>query len=202
MKIQSIQQNYNFHKYSVSKPSFQAKFSVETIAGKNLGASPNGLLGKIQVLKNTGEEVFLNLFKSKYSKYEIYTLKDNFEREIGRIELTFNKYDQWKTEGDEDHVFVSELRNFSDSKTPYYVDGLDEYKHVGTRLLQLALKRSYEENCNGNIELVAKNRKEVLEFYRRLGFEQPANITKFGNPFRLHLADEAKDLLAMKYGGL
>lgn len=202
MKIYAITQNYNYNKNSVTKPTFQSKFLVETIGKKHLGLAQNGFLGKVQVLKLTGEEAFLNLYKSNYSKYEIYTLKDNFDREIGKVELTFNKYDSWGSPEDKDHVFVSELKNYSDSKTPYYIKGLDEYKHIGTRLLQVAQRRSYEEGCDGNIELVAKNRKEVLEFYKRLGFEQPANITRFGNPYRLHLASSAKDGLCNKYGGL
>ena len=62
--------------------------------------------------------------------------------------------------------------------------------------------RSFENNCDGNIELVAKNRKEVLDFYKNLGFVQAENIGLFGNPYRLSLSSEAMDTFANKYGGL
>lgn len=201
MQIFKIQSNTNVKNQYISTPVFKSKFPILTIGNLNLGAARNGYLGKLKTIKASGEEVFLNLNKSTYSNYEIYNLTDNFDNIIGKIEFRMNKYLS-QSEDEMDHIFVTEVKNFSNPNTPYYKNGLEEHKHIGTKLLQIALKRSFETGCNGNIELVAKNKKEVLEFYKRLGFKQPANIPKYGNPYRLHLSEESKDQLSKKYGGL
>ena len=124
---------------------------------------------------------------------------------IGRMDIKIKKfydYDPFTFPENPSHVFVDCLRNFSNPNTPYYTQGLDEYKHIGTRLLQIAQRRSDESLCNGNIELIAKNEKAVLAFYKRLGFEQPALITPFTNPYYLHLPPQAKEPLSKMYGGL
>ena len=199
MQVFSVQPNYK-NNY-IQKPTFKSKAIIDTVRNKNIGSMPLGFIGKIKTIKTNGQEVWVNVIKSKYSDYEIYKLTDDFEKVIGSIEMRFNRY-TWRTQNEQDHVFVSELRNFSNPRTPYYKDGLEEYKRVGTRLLQIALQRSYEDSCDGNIQLVAKNRKEVLGFYKNLGFKQPVNITKYENPYRLYLAEEAKSLLLNKYEGL
>ena len=53
-----------------------------------------------------------------------------------------------------------------------------------------------------NIELVAKRRQEVLKFYEILGFRQSSNVGLYGNPYRLQLAEDKIESLAMKYGGI
>jgi len=200
MQITKISTNFNKNYYA-QKPTFKSKALAKAIESKNIGSMPVGFIGKIKTLKANGEEAFLNVIKSAYKDYETYQLQDNYERVIGKIEFRFNKY-IYKIKNEKDHVFVSELRNFSNPNTPYYKQGLEEYKHIGTKLLQLAQIRSFENNCNGNIELIAKNRKEVIEFYKNLGFKQFENISIYENPYRLQLAPESISLLANKYDGL
>ncbi len=201
MKVLQIQNNYNFNSKNSINPNFKSNVVTKNVATKNLGLTTNGFIGKLEVVKANGKKALLNLVKSIYNDYEIYNLTDDYDRTIGRIEFRFNK-SPWKTNKEKDHVFVSELRNFSNPNTPYYKNGLEEYKQIGTKLLQLAYKRSIENNCDGNIELVAKNHKEVLEFYKKLGFKQPENISIYENPYRLSLSTDAMESFANKYGGL
>ena len=199
MKIEPISIKLNSNKDI--KPRFGKNFS-KTLKEVNIGTLPCGIIGKIRVLKSNGQVVLLNLEKSVLSSMEIYRLKDNFDNEIGKIEFTIRKNSNLISSKNSNHVFVNELRNYSNPNTPYYKKGLDEYKQVGTRLIQIAQKRSYESSCNGNIELIAKNEDFVLNFYKKLGFVQPAQITRFDNPYRLHLKDDAKDFLANLYNGI
>lgn len=200
MQVNKILTNYN-NNYYIQKPIFKSNAAAKALKTTNIGAMPNGFIGKVKTIKANGTEAMLNLTKSTYHQYEIYEFTDDYENIIGSIQFRFNKYTH-KYGDDKDHVFVSELRNFSNPNTPYYKKGLEEYKHIGTKLLQLAQMRSFENNCDGNIELVAKNRKEVLDFYKNLGFVQAENIGLFGNPYRLSLSSEAMDTFANKYGGL
>ena len=73
------------------------------------------------------------------------------------------KQEPWERT-DPSHVFVDELRNFSNPNTPYYKQGLDYYKDIGTRLLQIAQRRSDEAQCQGNIKLISKG--ESLNWYK------------------------------------
>ena len=191
---------------NISKPlSHRGSLAVETIKHYNLGIMPSGYVGKIKIIKANGEEVLLNVEKQVNGAFEKYQIKDSFNNLIGEIDIKINKflnYDRLEFSTDPSHVFVNELRNYSNPRTPYYKNGLKEYKGIGTRLLQIAQRRSDEALCNGNIELIAKNRGEVLEFYKNLGFAQPEIITRFTNPYKLHLTPLAKEPLSKKYGGL
>jgi hypothetical protein len=184
------------------KPSFKASAPVETIKHCNIGMMPNGLIGKIRVTKANGEEAFLNVFKDLDLFSEIYYIRDNAERPIGYIKLRVRKScdnDSLFSSKEQGHVFVETLRNFSNPKTPYYIKDLEEYKNIGTRLMQIAQRRSDEANCNGNIELISKD--ESLAFYHKLGFQ---NVKTFwgGNPNKMYLPPDAKEPFSKKYGGL
>lgn len=200
MQVNKISTNYNKNYYT-QKPTFKSNFTPKALKAVNIGSMPVGFIGKIKTLKANGEEALLNVIKSTYKDYETYFLVDDYNQKIGKIDFRFNKY-TWRLKNEKDHVFVSELKNFSNPNTPYYKHGLEEYKHIGTKLLQLAQIRSFENNCDGNIELVAKNRKEVMDFYKNLGFKQSENISIYENPYRLQLSPEGVNLLANKYNGL
>lgn len=204
MKIQTLYYDSYYNNYQTKSlnNSFKGVMPVETIKHCNIGMMPNGLIGKVGVKKTSGENVFLNVFKNANSLSEIYCIRDNLENVIGLIELKikkFQNYDKLETTQDPSHVFVETLRNFSNPNTPYYVKGLEEYKKIGTRLMQIAQRRSDEALCNGNIELISKN--ESLDFYNKLGFQ---NMKTFwgGNPNKMYLPPESKKDFSQKYGGL
>ena len=199
MKIEHISTKFNSNKDI--KPRFGKNIS-KTLKEVNLGTLCCGTVGKIRVLKSNGQMALLNVEKSILSSMEIYKLKDDFDNEIGKIEFTIRKNTNLISSKNSNYVFINELRNYSNPNTPYYKKGLEEYKQVGTKLIQIAQKRSYESSCNGNIELIAKNEDFVLNFYKKLGFTQSAHITRFDNPYRLYLKDEAKDFLANLYNGI
>lgn len=201
MKIQNTPINYNpkvCQNFS-TKPAFKGLVSVETIKHYNLGMMSNGYIGKVKLLKANGEEAILNVEKRAFELEENYKLKDDVGKIIGEIVLKIRR-PLWSTEKDAGHIFVDELRNFSNPKTPYYTKGLEEYKQIGTRLLQIAQRRSDECRLNGNIELISKN--ESMEFYKKLGFKQTPFLSRFDNPNKMYLPPDAKEPLSRMYGGL
>ena len=200
VKISTINHYQPSYNKSFTKPSFKGACPVETIKHYNLGMMPNGIVGKIRALKSDGKEVYLNLEKQATSSNEIYSILDDFKNVIGRIEIQLRK-NVWYCKGDEpSHVFVKELRNYSNPRTPYYRNNLEEYKQIGVRLLQVAQRRSDEAQLEGNIMLVAKC--ESLPFYKKLGFVIAPSISRFINPNKLTLPPEAKEPLSKLYGGL
>lgn len=201
MKIYNTPIKYysGYSQRQVTKPTFRGGFPVETIKHYNLGMMPNGIIGKVKVLKKNGEEVFLNVSKQATALREVYRLQDDFDRVIGKIEVKIRK-ETWDPELYPPHVFVDELRNYSHPGTPYHMKDLDEYKHVGIRLLQIAQRRSDEAACWGNIQLVSKN--ESMEFYKKLGFQKIPTVSRFENPNSLYLPAEAKEPLSKIHGGL
>ena len=197
-------QYYSNIKQNVStKPTFKAITPVETLTHCNIGMMPNGLIGKVRVMNANGKEAFLNVFKNANPLSEIYLLRDDLEQTIGLIELKIKKildYDKLEYSQDPSHVFVDTLRNFSNPRTPYYTKGLEEYTSIGTRLMQIALKRSNEARCNGNIELIFKNG-DSEKFYHRLGLKN-MNGFWWNNPNKMYLPPESKESLSKMYGGL
>lgn len=204
MKIQFSPYNYSAYKVSnySTKPTFKGGIPVETIKNCNIGMMPNGLIGKIKTLKANGEEAFLKVYKHANYLKELYFIKDDKEQVVGEIELRIKKalnYDKTEFTQDPSHVFVETLRNYSNPSTPYYRNGLEEYKGIGTRLLQIAQRRSDEACCNGNIELISKL--ESSDFYFKLGFKN-TSLVWGANPHKMYLPPEAKEPLSRFYGGL
>ena len=196
--------NSNNQPKTLKNPMFKCGKSIETITHYNLGIMPNGFIGKVKVLKANNEEAFLNVFKQASELSEIYKLKDNLDRIIGQIEFKPRKYMSYNDYGnleDSSHIFVDELRNFSRPGTPYHIKGLDEYKQVGVRLMQIAQRRSDECGLNGNIELISKNESKNV-FYEKLGFRQYPFLSPYVNPNKMYLPAEAKEPFSKMYGGL
>lgn len=173
----------------------------------NIGSCLEGYIGKVAVRKGR-EGATLNVFKKfKENAVENYTIKNDVGDIIGTIDISIRKYKQepWERT-DPSHVFVDELRNFSNPNTPYYKQGLDYYKDIGTRLLQIAQRRSDEAQCQGNIKLISKG--ESLNWYKSvIGMRQefpPILGMKFNihNPNQLYLPPENKEPLSKLQGGL
>lgn len=195
-----------FQSKPITTPSFKGINPVETIKHCNVGMMPDGIIGKVRVFKKNGEETFLNVIKMKgATNQETYMLKDKYGKLIGEMDIKINKinnYDRLEFSEDPSHVFVDYLRNYSRPNTPYHKEGLEEYKGIGTRLLQIAQRRSDEACCNGNIQLHSKN--ESKDFYKKLGFaEEPLssyNSNKIQN--RMYLPPEAKEPFSRRNEGL
>lgn len=189
---------------TVPNPCF--KGGVQTIKHFNLGMLQDGIIGKVRVFKKNGQEAFLDVVKSRsMNNEETYFLRDSLGKTIGEMDIKIKKisnYDRYEFPEDPSHVFVEYLRNYSNPNTPYYVEGLEEYKQVGTRLIQIAQRRSDECLCNGNIQLVAKNQKETLAFYEKLGFKQPDFVSPFVNQYKMYLPPSSKEPLSRITGGL
>lgn len=208
--------NYYSTNFSQIQPakSFEKMNSVSfkqniphALTHTNIGSCLEGYIGKVAVRKGNAEAV-LNVFKSfKENAIENYTIKNDAGDIIGTIDVSIRKYRQepWDRT-DPSHVFVDELRNFSNPNTPYYKQGLDYYKDIGTRLLQIAQRRSDEAQCQGNIKLISKG--ESLNWYKNvIGMRQefpPIPGMKFNihNPNQLYLPPENKEPLSKLQGGL
>ena len=190
---------------------FKHNTGINSLNNINIGAAAEGVIGAVKVRNSSGNETFLNVVKKNLGNgYEKYSLQNNDSSVVGEVILTVKKYlnyDSLEYKSDPSHVFVDELKNYSNPKTPYYRD-LEYYKDVGTRLLQIALKRSCEAGCDGNLKLISKN--ESKEWYNSvIGMteEFPANAKSpyafnIHNPNTMILPPVAKEHLMNLQGGL
>ena len=180
---------------------------VQTLKYTNIGSCLEGYIGKIRVRKPDGE-AYLNVFKKYIGRdAENYVIQNDKNEAVGSINVFIRKSqpNPWdKT--DPSHVFVDELRNFSKPNTPYHNPKLEYFKDIGTRLLQIAQRRSDEANCCGNIKLISKG--ESLNWYKNvIGMRQefppiPGMKFQIHNPNQLYLPPEAKEPLSRLQGGL
>ena len=189
--------------------AFQANYA-DALTHVNIGSKADGYIGKFKVRLAKGGDAVLNVFK-RYTGVdkENYIVKNDYDEVIGEMNLFIRKitsYNPWEVQkGDPSHVFVDELRNYSKPGTPYYTDGLTPHKDIGTRLLQIAQRRSDEAGCCGNIKLISKG--ESKDWYLNyIKMRQEFPVPKFGicinNPNQLYLPPESKEGLSKLAGGL
>ena len=211
MKVEFYRFNAMNNYPAKSVPVFRHYDCAQTVKNINIGTASDGLIGKIKVRKGNNTDAVLNVIKKNLGEgYENYSVQNNENNIVGEIILKVNKYtnyDRFEYQSDPSHVFVDELKNYSNPNTPYFKN-LEYYKDIGTRLLQIALKRSYESMCNGMLKLVAKN--ESKEWYKKIiGMtEEFPNTEKSVYGFSIHnpnsmiLPPEAKEHLLNLQGGL
>lgn len=203
----------NVSTLNAKKTSFKGNCFVETIKHTNIGNCLEGYIGKVRVRKGANnQETFLNVFK-RYLDHNIenYAIKDDMDRLVGEVDVAIKKYEpamyDW-TRGLEDpsHVFVDNLKNYSNPNTPYYNKELEHYKDVGTRLLQIAQRRSDEAQCVGNIKLITVPQSK--NWYKSvIGMTEefpPMPNVKFNihNPNAMILPAHSKEPLSRLQGGL
>lgn len=212
-----IQFQYSSFKKVKASPSFSGGY-VETLKYTNIGSCLEGYIGKVRVRRaSDNQECFLNVFK-KYIGHnaENYSIKNDKDELVGEIDVFIKKfqpgsYSQFEYKEDPSHVFVDNLRNYSDPRTPYYKQGLEHMKDIGTRLLQIAQRRSDEAQCVGNIKLISKN--ESKEWYKKvIGMVEeypdvqnsgtPKWMRSIHNPNSMILPPHAKEPLSKLTGGL
>ncbi len=192
-------------------PNFKG---IETLTHTNIGSCLEGYIGKVKVRKGIDKsEEYLNVFKKFINRNEEnYTLKNDAGEIIGEMNIKINKINNWspsyEQKEDPSHVYIDELRNYSKPDTPYYRQGLEYLKDVGTRLVQIAQRRSDETMCNGNIKLTAKG--ESKNYYKIIGMveEFPPEQNNYGfkfcirNPNIMILPPHSKEPLSQIQGGL
>lgn len=197
---QTLPQTYSFNRISFKQNIPQ------TLTHTNIGSCLEGYIGKVRV-REGNKDVLLNVFKKfKCDKVENYTIQNDRGDIVGTVDLTIRKCPMlsWMRT-DPSHVYVDGLRNFSNPNTPYYKDGLPHYKDIGTRLLQIAQRRSDESLCNGELKLISVN--EALNWYLdKIGMRQefppvPGRL-RINNPNLLYLPPENKEALSRLHGGL
>ena len=193
--------------------NFKCLGRPETLTHTNIGSCLEGYIGKVRVRDASNNERFVNVFKKYLCEgYENYSLKTDADELLGEINLTVRKlnpsYTPYGCSGDPSHVFVAELRNYSNPTTPYYKKGLEYHKDIGTRLLQIAQRRSDEGQCMGNIKLISKNEsknwyKNVIGMTEEFQPEQNHGFRfRVHNPNAMILPPHAKEPLSRLQGGL
>lgn len=192
---------------SVKHNSISFGHNIPTLTHTNIGSCAEGYIGKIRVRKDNGE-AFLNVFKKFLGEnVENYTIKNDKDELIGNANIFIIKCppNPWD-KVDSSYVMVDDLRNFSKPDTPYHDKNLEYFKDIGTRLLQIAQRRSDEACCQGNVKLISVN--EALGWYKNIiGMRQefpPVPGQKFNihNPNLLYLPPENKEPLSRLQGGL
>ena len=195
---------YNYSKVyqseKVSNPSFQALVSSRILSHCNIGMMENGIIGSVGVLLN-GKQAFLNVVKSAGpSGQETYMLKDTLGRIIGEMDMKINYSNGY--DNNVSHVFVEHLANHSRPNTEEFVSTLPHYEGVGTRLMQIAQRRSDEAGCRGEIYL--HSREKAKPFYKKLGFQAVPVQYEYERQGsnKMYLPPEAKEPLSKMLGGL
>lgn len=192
--------------------NFRGHNIPDSISYKNIGMLHDGFIGKTKVRLAKGGEAILNVFKeNRGDGIENYKIMNSYNELIGEMDMVIrkiNNYDMWGEQLDSSHVFVDKLRNYSAPNTPYYTKGLTQHKDIGTRLLQIAQRRSDESLCNGNIKLISKGESKnwylsVIGMRAEYPQEQQTRF-KFTihNPNQLYLPPWAKENLSKIQGGL
>lgn len=193
--------------------SFSGNPYVETLKYTNIGSCLEGYIGKVRLRRGEdGGEYIGNVFK-RFIDYnaENYSIRNDSGDVLGEVDIFIRKYapgsyDSYTYKDDPSHVFVDNLRNYSNPKTPYYKQGLVYVKDIGIRLLQIAQRRSDEAQCVGNIKLVSKG--ESKEWYKNvIGMVEEFPATgSFGirihNPNSMILPPHSKEPLSRLNGGL
>ena len=181
--------------------------NIQALTHTNIGSCAEGYIGKIRVRKDNGE-AFLNVFKKfLVENVENYTIKNDKNEIIGNANIFIIKCppNPWD-KVDPSYVMVDDLRNFSKPNTPYHDKNLEYFKDIGTRLLQIAQRRSDEACCQGNVKLISVN--EALAWYKNIiGMRQefppiPGQKFNIHNPNLLYLPPENKEPLSRLQGGL
>lgn len=216
--ISYIQTNNNIQPGVVKAKNVAFKgYCPETLKYTNIGSCLEGYIGKVKLRRaeNNGD-YYANVFK-KYigNNAERYSLCNEFGDVIGEADIFIKKflpgsYDPIEYKEDPSHVFVDNLRNYTNPNTPYYKKGLEYFKDIGTRLLQIAQRRSDEAQCMGNVKLISKG--ESKNWYKNVigmveeSHTQPNNLSflrcSIYNPNSLVLPPHAKEPLSRLQGGL
>ncbi|MBQ8668923.1 hypothetical protein IJ472_04015 [bacterium] len=203
---------YPSSRKSTAKPSFTGGIIPEALTHVNIGSKADGFVGKIRVRIADGGEAILNVFKKRTNtNAENYKIVNDYNELIGEMDLVIKKITDYQrydsTAKDPSHVFVDMLKNYTRPGTPDHNPNIIYHKDIGTRLLQIAQRRSDEALCNGEMRLNAKG--ESREWYFDvIGMKQlhPPSKSMYHfqihNPNLLYLPAEAKEPLSRLHGGL
>ena len=212
--IKNIPLNTRIYRPSAyqAAPSFKS-VPVQTLTHTNIGSCLEGFIGKVRVRNAADRQAcYLDVVKKFIDRNkENYALKNEAGDIVGEIDVSIRKllpnpYDCHQNAGDPSHVFVDNLRNYSMPGTPYTKKGLNYLKDIGTRLLQIAQRRSDEAGCLGNIKLISKNESKPW-YLNVIGMAEefpalPGFKFRIGNPNALYLPPHNKEPLSRLQGGL
>lgn len=197
---------------STAKPVFTGNIIADTLTHVNIGAKAEGYIGKVRVRLTDGGEAIVNVFKkSMGTNIENYKIVNDYNELLGEMVMKIKKTDYVDPYNSSpvgpNYVFVDMLKNYTRPGTPDHNPKIVHHKDIGTRLLQIAQRRSDEALCNGELKLNSKG--ESIEWYFNvIGMKQEFPPEKSGyhfqihNPNMLYLPPEAKEPLSRLRGGL
>ena len=150
----------------------------------------DGIIGQIEVKGINDKKVLLDVekFVDKFG-LEYYAILDKSGGILGEIEF------KPTITNDTKYVWIE---HFVSHYSRYLEWG--NYKEIGTRLMQIALKRSEEAGCEGNIELFTTETGE--NFYKKIGMETFFPVLNSRQQHRMYLTQDGKQRLKTLYGGL
>ena len=203
---------YTSSRKTTAKPSFTGGMIPEALTHVNIGAKAEGFIGKVRVRLADGGEAIVNVFK-KYvgTNMENYRIINDYNELLGEMTMKIKKtncvdYCNSSPVGP-NYVFVDMLKNYTRPGTPDHNPKIIHHKDIGTRLLQIAQRRSDEALCNGELKLNSKG--ESREWYINvIGMKQefPPEKSMYHfqvhNPNMLYLPPESKERLSRLQGGL
>ena len=169
----------------------------------NIGMMPQGFIGHV-VLKNATKNTddLISVFKKFDCGLERYLFKNDKDELIGEFSAKINKYYDYNKfiyKSDPSYVFVDDLFNYSNPNTPFYKKGLDYYKGLGVRALQIAQRRSDEALCEGNIKLNSMPEVREVFYINKIGMAPDPEHPRSG---MLMLPPDKKEPLSRMNGGL
>ena len=203
---------YPSSRKSTAKPSFTGGIIPEALTHVHIGSKADGFIGKIRVRLADGGEAILNVFKKQLGENkEVYKIINDYDELIGEMVMKIRKFDFVdycnSSPAGPNYVFVDMLKNYTRPGTPDCNSKIPHHKDIGTRLLQIAQRRSDEALCNGEIKLNSKG--ESREWYFNvIGMKQEFPPEKsmyhfqIHNPNILYLPPESKEPLSRLQGGL
>ena len=203
---------YTSSSKSTAKPSFTGGIIPEALTHVNIGSKADGYIGKIRVRLADGGEAILNVFKKCMGlDMENYKIINDYDELIGEMVMKIKRstyVDPCNSSPvGPNYVFVDMLKNYTRPGTPDHNPKIPHHKDIGTRLLQIAQRRSDEARCNGELKLNSKG--ESRDWYLNvIGMKQefPPEKSMYHfqvhNPNILYLPPEAKEPLSRLRGGL
>ena len=216
--ISYLNSNISLNNHKRAKEVSFSGCCVDSLKYTNIGSCLEGYIGKVSLRNGeNGSEYIANVFKRFIGhNAENYSIRNDAGEILGEADIVIRKfapgsYDTFTYKEDPSHIFVDNLRNYSNPKTPYYKQGLEYVKDIGTRLLQIAQRRSDETQCCGNIKLISKG--ESKSWYKNvIGMVEEFPITNsyngfmskicIHNPNSLILPPHSKEPLSRMHGGL
>lgn len=196
-----IQPNYfKYHQpanFKLQSFGSMAICDVQPTIESNIKNAKNGFIGITTIRDEFKNQVEVEIHKRDLGSEEFYHLKTKEGKNLGSIALKVKRVDMLD---EYNYIYIENLNN--KSVTDNHTES--KFSGIGTRLMQIALQRSKEEELEGRIKLDADS--DAIPFYENLGFvydDLDFSINNnLSNSQRMFLPNENMDILENYHGKL